>query len=61
MRSGNLRRWNNGYLASTTTLPCKIARRQTQDMVRNRDWVGVVVGSYVPDSINQVACSNSSA
>ena len=42
-------------------LPWKIAGRQTQDVMRDRDRVLVVVCGYVPDLINQVARSSSSA
>src|SRR4029077_4827086 len=61
MRDGTRRYRSNGYLASTTSLPWKIARCQAQDVMRDRDRVFIVVCSYVPDLINQVARSNSSA
>ena len=60
-RDGTRGRGSNGYLASTAFLPWKISRRQAQDVMRDRDRVFIVVYGYVPDSINQVARSISSA
>src|ERR1039457_3740333 len=54
---GDLRRGQDGLAASAARLFGKIARSQTQHVMRYRDRVAIIVRGSVPDAIDQLARS----